>query len=314
MTGCPGLSDNPRTETAYSAAAKLAPNVLISSRFSTQDGRMRRTLNIAALALMLSAAANAQQITRRESRGEVRNRVNVNSVVAAMDNTSRITTRVHGLGDLTVNRVRIVDVRPYIPAAQRPTYLAALDRNSRKIELLRGELVTIDPVVLKLADQRPALDVDDVVAAGILDVIETGESENILVLYVDNRNRLPSARPRTDGRTLDSFRPSTSSLVSAVNATPETVARISALEGLRSDRVRFYDIDQILSTAEFEMYRSAVRQNETSIRALRAELSKWPVVVQAMSRHQRPLVLGNIFGADVIGSGDVLVLYYRSRQ
>jgi len=275
---------------------------------------MRRTLNIAALALMLSAAANAQQITRRESRGEVRNRVNVNSVVAAMDNTSRITTRVHGLGDLTVNRVRIVDVRPYIPAAQRPTYLAALDRNSRKIELLRGELVTIDPVVLKLADQRPALDVDDVVAAGILDVIETGESENILVLYVDNRNRLPSARPRTDGRTLDSFRPSTSSLVSAVNATPETVARISALEGLRSDRVRFYDIDQILSTAEFEMYRSAVRQNETSIRALRAELSKWPVVVQAMSRHQRPLVLGNIFGADVIGSGDVLVLYYRSRQ
>jgi hypothetical protein len=264
---------------------------------------------------MISAAANAQQkITWRESHGEVRNRVNVNSVVAAMDNTSRTTTRVAGLGSLTVNRVRIVDVRPYIPAGQRRAYLAALDRNSRKIELLRGELVTIDPVVQKLADQKPALDVDDVVAAGILDVIETGESENILVLYVDNKNRLPTARPRTDGRTLDTFRPSTSSLVSAVHATPETVARISALEGLRGDRIRFFDIDQILSPTEFETYRNAVRQNETSIRALRSELSKWPVVMQAMSRRQPSLALGNIFAADVIGSGDVLVLYYRARQ
>jgi hypothetical protein len=168
--------------------------------------------------------------------------------------------------------------------------------------------------VQKLADQRPALDVDDVVAAGILDVIETGESENILVLYVDNKNRLPTARPRTDSRTLDTFRPSSSSLVSAVHATPETVARISALEGLRGDRIRFYDIDQILSPTEFETYRNAVRQNETSIRALRAELSKWPVVMQAMARRQPSLALGNVFAADVIGSGDVLVLYYRARN
>ena len=297
-----------------SYSKKVAPNVLLSSPI-LKDGAMRRTLNIAALALMISAAANAQQkITRRESHGEVRNRVNVSSVVTAMDNTSRTTTRVAGLGSLTVNRVRIVDVRPYIPAGQRPTYLAALDRNSRKIELLRGELVTIDPVVQKLADQRPALDVDDVVAAGILDVIETGESENILVLYVDNKNRLPTARPRTDGRTLDTFRPSTSSLVSAVQSTPEIVARISALEGLRADRIRFYDIDQILSQTEFEKYRNAVRQNETSIRALRAELSKWPVVLQAMARRQPSLALGNIFAADVIGSGDVLVLYFRARN
>ncbi len=275
---------------------------------------MRRTLNIAALALMISATANAQQVTRRESHGEVRNRVNVNTVVAAMDNTSRTTMRVSGLGNLTVNRVRIVDVRPYIPTGQRSTYLAALDRNSRKIELLRGELVTIDPVVQKLADQRPALDVDDVVAAGVLDVIETGESENILVLYVDGKNRLPNSRPRTDGRTLDSFRPSTRSLIGALQSTPETVARISALEGLRGDRVRFYDIDQILSAPEFDAYRNTVRQNETSIRALRSELSKWPVVMQSMARHQPPLVLGNVFAADVIGSGDVLVLYYRARN
>ena len=275
---------------------------------------MRRTLNIAALALIISAAANAQQVTRRESRGEVRNRVNVSTVVAAMDNTSRTTMRVSGLGNLTVNRVRIVDVRPYIPNAQRSTYLAALDRNSRKIELLRGELVTIDPVVQKLADQKPKLDVDDVVAAGVLDVIETGVSENILVLYVDAKNRLPNARPRTDGRTLDSFRPSTSSLITALQSTPEIVARISALEGLRSDRVRFYDVDQILSATEFDTYRNTVRQNETSIRALRSELSKWPVVMQAMARHQPPLVLGNVFAADIIGSGDVLVIYYRARN
>ena len=94
----------------------------------------------------------------------------------------------------------------------------------------------------------------------------------------------------------------------------ETVARISALEGLRGDRIRFYDIDQILSSTEFETYRNAVRQNETSIRALRAELSKWPVVMQAMARRQPPLALGNIFTADVIGSGDVLVLYFRARN
>lgn len=278
---------------------------------------MRRTLNyaasLAALALMLSTSAVAQQVTRRESHGEVRNRVNVNTVVTAMDNTSRITARLNGLGNLTVNRIRVLDVRPYIAPARRPTYLAALDRNSRKLELLRGELVTIDPVVQKLADQRPSMTVDDVVAAGILDVIETNESENVLVLYVDNRNRLPSPRPRTDGRTLDTFRPSTNALISAVQATPETVARISALEGLRMDRVRFYDIDQILSKTEFESYRNAVRQNETSIRALRSELSKWPVVMTAMSRHAPPLVLGNVFAADIIDSGDVLILYYRAR-
>lgn len=283
---------------------------------------MRRTLSIAAclsaLSLLLSAAGNAQRITRREShgavaRGEVRNRVTVSTVVVAMDNTSRITTRLNGLGNLTASSIRILDVRPFIPAARRSTYLAALDRNARKIELLRSELVSIDPVVEKLAAQKPPLDVDDVVAAGILDVIETADSENILVLYVDRRNRLASSRPRPNGPTLDTFRPSTNSLLRALQSTPETVARVSALEGLRSDRVRFYDIDKILSTSEFDSYRSAVKQNETSIWSLRAELSKWPVVMQALSRRQPALALGNIFAADVIG-GDVLVLYYRARS
>ena len=275
---------------------------------------MRRTLYTAAsllsLAFVVSSRLDAQNITRRESRGEVHNRVTVNTVVAVMDNTSRVIARLNTMGHLTDNRVRVIDVRPYIAPARRSAYLGALDRNGAKIERLRAELVTREAAVRVLANRRPALTVDDVVGAGILDVIETGKSANVLVLYVDNRNRLGRAES-ADARTLVTFRPTMASLLAALHSTPQLVARVSALETLRLDRVRFYEIDAILSPADLEDFRAAVRSNETAIRSLRAELSKRSVVMRAMARNDPSLTLGSIFAGDIIGSGDVLVLYYR---
>lgn len=277
---------------------------------------MRRTLyavgSLLPLALLASSRLDAQQVTRRESRGEVRNRVTVNTVVAAMDNTSRVITRLNAMGNLTDERIRVIDARPYIAPARRTTYVSALDRNGTKVEHLRAELVAIDPVVRVLARQRPTLTVDDVVAAGILDVIETGTSANVLVLYVDNRNRLRRDES-ADARTLATFRPTWASLLAALHATPEMVARVRALQTLRLDRVRFYEIDAILTPADLEDFHTAVRSNETAIRSLRAELSKRPVVMQAMARNDPKLAVGAIFAADIIGSGDVLVLYYRRK-
>ena len=168
----------------------------------------------------------------------------------------------------------------------------------------------MDPVVRVLAKSRPALTVDDVVGAGILDVIETGKSAGVLVLYVDNRNRLRRAES-ADARTLATFRPTPASLIAALHATPEMVARVSALQTLRLDRMHFFDIDAILTPAQLDDFRGAVRNNETAIRSLRAELSKRQTVMDALARFQPRLALGNIFAADIIGSGDVLVLYYK---
>ena len=275
---------------------------------------MKKTLYAAASMLSLAVVTShidAQGVTRRESRGEVRNRVTVNTVTAAMDNTSRVISRLNTLGNLTDDRVRVIDVRPYVAPAGRSSYLAALNRNGDRIEQLRAELVAMDPVVRVLAKRRPALTVDDVVGAGILDVIETGKSAGVLVLYVDNRNRLPRAE-NTDGRNLATFRPTPASLIASLNATPEMVARVSALQNLRLDRMHFFDIDAILTPAQLDDFRGAVRNNETAIRSLRAELSKRPVVLDALARSG--LSLGSVFAADIIGSGDVLVLYYRRNK
>lgn len=278
---------------------------------------MRKSLCATASLLALAFVAShidAQTITRRESRGEVRNRVTVNTVVAAMDNTSRVISRLNTLGNLTDDRVRVIDVRPYIAPRGRPAYMNALDRNSTTIVHLRAELVTMDPVVRVLAQSRPALTVDDVVGAGILDVIETGKSAGVLVLYVDNRNGLRRAES-ADARRIATFRPTPRSLMSALHATPEMVARVSSLERLRLDRLHFFDIDAILTPAQQQDdFRAAVRNNESAIRALRAELSQRDAVMQALTRFNPSLTLGSIFAADILGSGDVLVLYYKRKQ
>ena len=81
---------------------------------------MKKTLCAAASLLSLAVVTShidAQGITRRESRGEVRNRVTVNTVTAAMDNTSRVISRLNTLGNLADDRVRVIDVRPYIAPA-----------------------------------------------------------------------------------------------------------------------------------------------------------------------------------------------------
>jgi hypothetical protein len=262
---------------------------------------------VSALTFAISSGLDAQRITRRESHGEVRNHVTAPTVVAAIGNTSRVNARVDGLS-LSSDRVRVVYVRPNV---RTQNYSSALSKNAEQIEILRQELVTIEPVFRKLAESRPSLTVDDVVAAGILDVIETGKSVNVLVLYVDIRNRI-GVRSTTSGA-VATFRPTSSSLLSALRVAPEMVARVSMLESVRLDHVRFYDIDAILKPADSLTYRSAIRQNETSIRSLRSELSKRPLVMQAMARHDGTLMLGDIFAADILGNDDVLVLYYKRR-
>jgi hypothetical protein len=215
------------------------------------------------LALLISADLQGQRITRRESHGEVRNTVHVATVVAALDNSARITARLKRASPVTSDRIRIVDVRQSIAARRSAFYVAALQRNAARIQALRAELVTQDPVV-----------------------------------------RAPA----------DTFRPTPAGLLSALQVAPEMVARVSALESLRLDRVRFYDIDAILKGADTELFRRAARLNESSIRSLRAELSKRPLVMHAMAQHDGTLVLGDIYAADILGEGDVLVLYFKRQR
>ncbi len=264
---------------------------------------------LSAITFAISSGLHAQSITRRESHGEALNQVTASSVVAAIANTSRVIARLNDLS-LSSDRIRVVDVRPYV---RSQTYSAALSKNAEQIETLRAQLVTMEPVLRALADRRspPIITVDDVVAAGMLDVIETGKSVNVLLLYVDNRNRV--GMPATASRTLATFRPTSAALLAALQTSPEMVARVSALESLRLDRVRFYNIDEILKPMDSASYRTATRQNETSIRSLRAELSTRPLVMAAMAQHDDKLMLGDIVAADILGKEDVLVLYYKRR-
>lgn len=98
-----------------------------------------------------------------------------------------------------------------------------------------------------------------------------------------------------------------------MQVTPEMAARVSALRGLREDRIAFFDISALLGAGDTSSYIAAIRANDTSIRALRAELSKWPVVVAAIQLQDPQMRLGDIFAADLVDEGDVLVLYYRKR-
>jgi hypothetical protein len=265
------------------------------------------TARLTVLALILTTTLDAQRITRRESHGEVRNSVNVSTVVAAIDNAARVTARLNGIGILTNDRIRVIDVRPYIAASRRAAYRSSLENNQDRIEDMRAALVTMDPVVRVLADRK--ITVDAVVAAGILDVMETGKSSNVLVLYVDSSNQIGMSS--STSRSLMSFRPTPSGVMSALYVSPEMVARVSALESVRIDRVRFYDIDAILKPTDKDTYEAAVRRNNTAIRSLRVELSKRPPVMQAMARHDGKLLIGDIYAADLIGDDDVLVLYYK---
>jgi hypothetical protein len=268
-------------------------------------------LRVLALLLVFVANVDAQRITHRESRGEVYNRVTISTVVTAINDAPRISPRVAAL-KLSPQQIRIVDVRPYIPAGKRKTYATALVTRAKDITALRTTLVSVDTAIHVLEASRPALNVDDVVAAGIMDVIETGKSMNVLVLYVDRQNTVGRAAGPNGGNPVTvAFAPTTSSLMAALQTTPEMVARVSVINTLRADRVKFYDIDAIVKPADAESYRSAVIQNENAIRLLRAELSKRPLVMHALSRYDAKLMLGDIFAADILGNDDTLVIYFR---
>lgn len=263
----------------------------------------------AALAVFLSVPLEAQngRVTRRESRGEVRNRVTSATVVAAVGNIPRVTERLDALGPLSRDEIRVIDVRPYIAPARRSSYRAALDRNAARIERLRVELIRRDQVVRALADHKPSFSVDDVIAAAVLEVVETGRNENVLVLYVDPRGVV------TKTSAVPAFKPTNGGLFAAIHTTPEMVARVSVLDVLRSDRVRLYDVDAILGPGDAEAFRAAVRSNETSLRSLRAELGRRSSVMEALAKHNPRLMLGEIFAADIVGSGDLLILYFKRK-
>ncbi|MEW5917157.1 MAG: hypothetical protein AB1762_12160 [Gemmatimonadota bacterium] len=267
---------------------------------------------LTALSLVLTVNLGAQRITRRESRGDVHNRVTAATVLTAVDDAARVAARVDRLRQITAAQVRIIDVRPAISGGQRAQYVAALTRRAADIEALRTALVAVDTAIHVLNTQRPPHTVDDVVAAGVLDVIETDKSSTVLVLYVDGQNSVGIAAAGERGSApFATFRPTVTTLLSAVQMAPEMVARVSAISTLRLDRVKFYDIDAIVKPADVEAYRTAVRQNESAIRLLRAELSKRPLVMHALARHDAKLMLGNIFAADIIGNDDALIIYFK---
>jgi hypothetical protein len=266
-------------------------------------------VRVLALLLVFVANLDAQRITRRESRGEVYNRVTLSTVITAINESPRVAPRVASL-KVTPQQVRIVDVRPYIPAGKRATYATALARRAKDITALRTTLVSVDTAVRVLEASRPALNVDDIVAAGIMDVIETGKSMNVLVLYVDRENAV-GRQTGTTASGAATFAPTAASLMAALQTTPEMVARVSVINTLRADRVKFYDIDAIVKPADAEPYRNAVIQNENAIRQLRAELSKRPLVMHALSRYDSKLMLGDIFAADILGDDDTLVIYFK---
>lgn len=261
----------------------------------------------AALAVFSTLPLEAQNgsITRRESRGEVHNRVTAATVVTAVDNTARVTERLDDLGELPREFIRVLDVRPYIAPARRSAYRAALDRNVTRIVRMRAALTYVDEVARALAERK--FSVDDVVAAAVLEVVETGRNENVLVLYVDPRG-VVAKTPTVPG-----FKPTNGALFSAIHTTPEMVARVSVLDVLRSERVQLFDIDGILTQGDADAFRAAIRSNETSLRSLRAELGRRNAVMEALATHDPRLLLGEIFAADIVGSGDVLVLYFKRK-
>jgi hypothetical protein len=277
------------------------------SRIQLMQTWFRSAALSAALAVFLTVPLDAQNggITRRESRGEVRNRVTAATVVAAIENTARVTERIDNLGELPRDHIRVLDVRPYLAPARASAYRAALDRNATRIGRMRAELTYHDEVVRALAERK--FSVDDVIAASVLEVVETAENDNVLVLYVDPRG-VVARTPTVPG-----FTPTNGALFAAIHTTPEMVARVSVLEVLRSDRVRLYDVDAILGRGDADAFRAAIRSNETSLRSLRAELGRRNAVMEALARHDPKLMLGEIFAADIVGSGDVLILYFKRK-
>jgi hypothetical protein len=130
----------------------------------------------AALTVLSSVSAQAQDTTRKSSAGDVVKPAQLSTIIASLDSTAVQLARLNAITNLSVTNLKVVNVAD-VAVPNDSLLSAALERNKVAVEDLRKALEANATVKEFLSKNTPALAAGDVVA---INVTPTGSVE----LYV----------------------------------------------------------------------------------------------------------------------------------
>ncbi|MGH7712838.1 MAG: hypothetical protein ACRD2A_16195 [Vicinamibacterales bacterium] len=125
------------------------------------------TFLAAALVALGSVAANAQDTTKKEAKGDVVKMPTVATLITAIDGSAATVAKL-GTFKPTPEKIQVVDVATLITAPTDDAALkAAIEKNKDGIEQVRAELKKHDVVTTALSNSPQKPDPGDIVAAEV---------------------------------------------------------------------------------------------------------------------------------------------------
>ena len=105
--------------------------------------------------------------------------------------------------------------------------------------------------------------------------------------------------------------PSFATMMTAVNATTPTIAKVDALTDLKAEQIRIVDVKTLISDANEKELTTALETNKTATESLHKSLQKHQLVSKAIADHPAKFEPDDVVAADV--TDGMLTLYVWKR-
>jgi hypothetical protein len=105
--------------------------------------------------------------------------------------------------------------------------------------------------------------------------------------------------------------PTVASIVMVVDGSLATAGKLGSMKMETPPNVEFVDVKSIAAAeSDQAILKTAVEKNKDSIKQLQEELKKHPPIVTAINNQEKKPEVGDVIGAELLGEGDKLVLYF----
>ena len=120
-----------------------------------------------------------------------------------------------------------------------------------------------------------------------------------------------TTRATSKGEVATMSAPSFGSLISAINATAATNAKLKDMATIESSNVQLVNVEDLLKGNNVEALNNALKKNEADLATLRSTLGANTTVSGALTANATPLTATDIVATDVGADGKVTVYYWK---
>jgi hypothetical protein len=105
--------------------------------------------------------------------------------------------------------------------------------------------------------------------------------------------------------------PNFGSLISAINSTAATNAKLKGMTTIEATNVQLVNVEDLLKGNNVEALNEALKKNEADLATLRTTLGSNATVSSSLTTNATPLAATDIVATDVGADGKVIVYYWK---